>query len=60
MERRGGRVIVQDPAEADYGSMPRSAIAATGHPIVMPAADLAGQVARLAGEKISMIFPDGA
>ena len=59
VERRGGRVIVQDPAEANYGSMPRSAIAATEHPIVTPAADLARQVTRLAREKISMLLPDG-
>jgi two-component system, chemotaxis family, protein-glutamate methylesterase/glutaminase len=60
VERRGGRVTVQDPAEADYGSMPRSAIAATEHPIVTPAADLAGQVTWLAKEKISMLLPDGS
>jgi len=60
VERRGGRVIVQDPAEADYSSMPRSAIAAAEHPIVTPAADLAGQVTRLAREKISMLFPNGS
>jgi two-component system, chemotaxis family, protein-glutamate methylesterase/glutaminase len=29
-------------------------------PIVTPVADLAGQVTRLAKEKISMLFPDGA
>jgi len=60
VERRGGRVTVQDPAEADYGSMPRSAIAATEHPIVTPAADLARQVTRLAKEKISILLPDAA
>jgi two-component system chemotaxis response regulator CheB len=60
VERRGGRVIVQDPAEADYSSMPRSAVAATEHPIVTAAEDLAGKVARLAKEKIGMLLPVGS
>jgi two-component system, chemotaxis family, protein-glutamate methylesterase/glutaminase len=50
VERRGGRVLVQDPAEADYDGMPRSSIAATEHPIVAPAASLGKQVADLARE----------
>jgi two-component system chemotaxis response regulator CheB len=48
VERRGGRVLVQDPGEADYNSMPRSAIASTKHPVVLPAADLGKRVRRLA------------
>lgn len=40
VEGRGGRVLVQDPAEADYDSMPRNAIAATEHAMVAPVADL--------------------
>src|SRR5215472_9780601 len=32
VERCGGRVLIQDPAEADCDSMPRSAIAATKDP----------------------------
>jgi two-component system chemotaxis response regulator CheB len=60
VERLGGRVIVQDPGEAGYDSMPRSAIAATGQPVVVPASALANQVARLAGESHGPALPSAA
>ena len=51
VERLGGRVIVQDPADADYDSMPRSAIAVTEHAAVVPAKALPDEVLRLVTEE---------
>jgi two-component system CheB/CheR fusion protein len=42
----GGVVIVQDPVEADYDGMPRSAIATGMVDLVLPVADIADQLAR--------------
>jgi two-component system, chemotaxis family, protein-glutamate methylesterase/glutaminase len=47
VERLGGRVIVQDPDEAEYGSMPRSAIAVTEHAAVVATRALSDEVTRL-------------
>lgn len=58
VERRGGRVLVQDPAETDYDSMPRSAIAVTRHAIVTPTGRLAAEVLRLASEDVGAALPD--
>jgi two-component system chemotaxis response regulator CheB len=46
---RGGRVIVQDPAEAEAPAMPRAAIAAAGASEVriLPLAAIAAELARL-------------
>jgi two-component system chemotaxis response regulator CheB len=50
VERRGGRVVVQDPAQADYDSMPRCALATTEHAIVVRTDGLGRQIAGLAAE----------
>jgi len=58
VERLGGCVIVQDPEEADHGSMPRSALAATERAVAVPADALADQVVRLVAEKTAQPLPD--
>jgi two-component system chemotaxis response regulator CheB len=52
VERRGGFVIIQDLAEASYESMPRCALAATEHAVILPAAKMPSAVTRLAGEQV--------
>ncbi len=50
VKRRGGAALVQDPDEATYPSMPRSAIRYVEVDEVAPVAALAPLLARLAGE----------
>jgi two-component system, chemotaxis family, protein-glutamate methylesterase/glutaminase len=57
VERLGGQVIVQDPADAEYDSMPRNAIAVTRHPSVVSARELAGEVVRLAKQEAGVTLP---
>jgi two-component system chemotaxis response regulator CheB len=52
VERRGGRVLVQDPGEAAYDSMPRSALATTEYPLVQPVAKMPALITRLVGEEV--------
>ena len=58
VERRGGAVLVQDPDEADYDGMPRSALAVTSGALVAPAADLAAHVVQLATGDTGILPPD--
>src|SRR5262245_58566518 len=58
VKEAGGIILVQDPSEAEYGSMPRSAIATGVADFVMPARDLAGQLADLVKIKRSVAIPD--
>jgi two-component system, chemotaxis family, protein-glutamate methylesterase/glutaminase len=49
---RGGRTIVQDPADAVYAGMPASAIAGDSPDHVVPDTEIAGLVDRLVGEVV--------
>jgi len=50
IREKGGLILVQDPDEAEYGSMPRSAIA-SGADFVLPMKQLAAQFAELVQTK---------
>lgn len=50
VKRRGGTALVQDPDDATYPSMPRSAIRYVEVDEVAPVAEMAPLLARLAGE----------
>jgi two-component system chemotaxis response regulator CheB len=54
VEQRGGCVIVQDPDEASYDSMPLSALATTEHSMTQRAGKIAALITRLAGEEVEM------
>ncbi|EJW12654.1 Chemotaxis protein methyltransferase CheR [Rhodovulum sp. PH10] len=47
IKESGGIILVQDPAEAEYPSMPRSAISTGVADFVLPVAELAGRLAEL-------------
>ena len=47
IQRRGGRVIVQDPATAESPTMPAAALAATGTPFVLPLDQIAATLIQM-------------
>jgi two-component system CheB/CheR fusion protein len=51
VKENGGLVLVQDPAEAEYPSMPRAAIASGVADLVLPVGDIAARMAELIRKK---------
>jgi two-component system CheB/CheR fusion protein len=51
VKEAGGIILVQDPTEAEYPSMPRSAIATGIADLVLPVRELAGRMVRLIRSK---------
>ncbi|MGD9968164.1 MAG: chemotaxis protein CheB [Hyphomonadaceae bacterium] len=51
IKEAGGVILVQDPKDAEYGSMPRSAIATGVADVVAPLAELPAKLAELVGHK---------
>jgi two-component system, chemotaxis family, CheB/CheR fusion protein len=58
VKEAGGIVLVQDPQEAEYGSMPRSAIASGVADFVLPVRDLALRLAELIRVKRTAKLPE--
>ncbi len=57
VKEAGGIILVQDPNEAQYGSMPRSAVVAGPADFVMPVRDLALRLAELMHTKQTVPVP---
>jgi two-component system, chemotaxis family, protein-glutamate methylesterase/glutaminase len=57
VKNRGGLAIVQDPDEAIFDSMPRSAIRQVSPDVVLPAADISGVLAQAITEGFVMSDP---
>jgi two-component system, chemotaxis family, CheB/CheR fusion protein len=58
VKEAGGIILVQEPNEAEYASMPRSAIATGAADFVMPVRDLAKRLVDLIRIKASADVPD--
>jgi two-component system, chemotaxis family, CheB/CheR fusion protein len=58
VKEAGGIILVQDPSEAEYASMPRSAIATGVADFVLPVRDLARRLIDLIRIKATVAVPD--
>ncbi len=58
IKEEGGFVIAQDPAEAEYADMPRSAIATDMVDIVLPVAEMPAKLLALRDSARRITFPD--
>src|SRR5262249_8238448 len=57
IKEHGGIVLVQSPDEAEYASMPRSAIATAAADFILPARQLAERMVELIGAKKQATLP---
>jgi two-component system CheB/CheR fusion protein len=57
IKERGGVTMAQTPSDAEYGAMPRSAIETGQVDVVLPAADLAAELARLRRAASTIALP---
>lgn len=57
IKEAGGIILVQDPNDAEYSSMPRSAIASGVADFVLPLRDLAAQLVELLADDKERLFP---
>lgn len=57
IERHGGIVAVQDPAEADYDGMPRAALAATNQAFSGSVEEIAGFLVQMTGVELGTDVP---
>ncbi|QGM47065.1 CheR family methyltransferase [Methylocystis heyeri] len=58
IKEAGGTILVQDPEEAEYASMPRSAIAAGVADFVLPVREIAKRLPELVDERRSLADED--
>jgi len=59
VKEAGGIILVQDPSEAEYPSMPRSAIATGDADFVLPVRDLAARLVELARNRDAISVTEG-